>query len=165
MDNGQLAKLSSSSPVGSRHFWHRTWLKFLVFSELLGLDTKTTTRRTRCAERQNCCSCANCATATATVSMEMQTGLACSNSSSSTTAAAAAGGLRDTSIRYKMLARRCNRRRQLSTSPSPLLYLSPSVSPSRLSAIVIIDLWQDDWWSDRAMQQRQPGMEIYERFA
>lgn len=83
MDNGQLAKLSSSSAVGSRHFWHRTWLKFLVFSELLGLDTKTTTRRTRCAERQNCCSCANCATATATVSMEMQTGLACSSSSSS----------------------------------------------------------------------------------
>lgn len=146
MDNGQLAKLSSSSAVGSRHFWHRTWLKFLVFSELLGLDTKTTTRRTRCAERQNCCSCANCATATATVSMEMQTGLACSSSSSTTaaTAAAAAGGLRDTSIRYKMLARRCNRRRQLSTSPSPLLSLSPSVSPSRLSAIVIIDLWQDD---------------------
>lgn len=125
MDNGQLAKLSSSSAVGSRHFWHRTWLKFLVFSELLGLDTKTTTRRTRCAERQNCCSCANCATAT--VSMEMQTGLACSSSSSSTTAAAAAGGLRDTSIRYKMLARRCNRRRQLSTSPSPLLSLSLSL--------------------------------------
>lgn len=144
MDNGQLAKLSSSSAVGSRHFWHRTWLKFLVFSELLGLDTKNKTTRTRCAERQNCCSCANCATATATVSMEMQTGLACSSSSSSTTAAAAAGGLRDTSIRYKMLARRCNRRRQLSTSPSPLLSLSPSVSPSRLSAIVIIDLWQDD---------------------
>lgn len=142
MDNGQLAKLSSSSPVGSRHFWHRTWLKFLVFSELLGLDTKTTTAatRTRCAERQNCCSCANCATATATVSMEMQTGLACS-SSSSTTAAAAAGGLRDTSIRYKMLARRCNRRRQLPPLP---FSLSPSVSPSRLSAIVIIDLWQDD---------------------
>lgn len=131
MDNGQLAKLSSSSAVGSRHFWHRTWLKFLVFSELLGLDTKTTTRRTRCAERQNCCSCANCATATATVSMEMQTGLACS--SSSTTAAAAAGGLRDTSIRYKMLARRCNRRRQLSTSPSPLLSLSLCLAFSSVS--------------------------------
>lgn len=121
----------------ARHFWHRTWQKLLVFLELLGLDTKTTTAATtRCAERQKllqlCKLCATCncnsfpGNANWACMQRQQQQETCQIHPSDTKclpadATAAANSLR-----------------------SPSLAILRSLSPARLSAIVIIDLWQDD---------------------